>query len=209
MLTGLSNNLKLHGMTTVAMNKYSIFSLAGTSLDGIAETALPTINQKGVGFKDVNVDQSLIILLTRATGYLVRSILANSINSPKVGLLHCIAIRSLSRIASHPKVINHGGDLTKQYFGMSSSDWQQLGSSVDIIIHAAALVDHIRPYAFLRTANALLTKKMIQLALPYHILIHYVSAAGFGRIVGRPTCPEMTVADQLPPGDIDGYTASK
>lgn len=152
MFTYLANNSTLRGITAVTVNRYNIFGLAGTSLDWVAETALPTINREGVGFKEVNVSQSLIILLTGATGFLGRSILANLI---KVDLVHCVAIRSLSKVPSHPKVIKHGGDLTKQYFGMSPSDWQQLGGSVDAIIHAAALVDHIRPYASLRTANVL------------------------------------------------------
>ncbi|KAH3903764.1 hypothetical protein HBI56_170220 [Parastagonospora nodorum] len=39
--------------------------------------------------------------------------------------------------------------------------------------------------------------------------MHRVSAASLGRVVGRPTFPGMAVVDPLPPGDIDGYTASK
>jgi hybrid polyketide synthase/nonribosomal peptide synthetase ACE1 len=80
---------------------------------------------------------------------------------------------------------------------------------VDVIIHTAALVDHLRPYCSLRTTNVLPTKKLVQFAATHNIPIQYISAASVGRIVGHQTLAEVAITEFLPTGDIDGYTASK
>ncbi|KAH7094375.1 hypothetical protein FB567DRAFT_599928 [Paraphoma chrysanthemicola] len=208
MLTDLAHNPTLRGMTTVAMNKISIFTLGGTTIDWKAETALP-MTSSGPGGEDVKEGQNLVVLLTGTSGFLGQAVLQCLKSAPNVSLIHCVAIRSPDKTTPHAKVIYHPGNLTQPHFGMSNSDWNQLSLSVDVIIHLAALVDHIRPYSSLRTTNVLPTKKVVQLAAPRKIPIHYISSASVGRFTKHPIFPEMGVAQYPPPIDADGYTASK
>ncbi|KAF1849624.1 uncharacterized protein K460DRAFT_274384 [Cucurbitaria berberidis CBS 394.84] len=208
-ITDLVHNATLRGMTTVAMNKTSIFTLGGASIDWKSETALPMTRGPDFSAEAVKTGQALVVLLTGATGFIGRAILECLASVEEVVLIHCVAIRSPAKTVPHPKIIYYNGDLTHHYLGLSDASWEQLSRSVDVVIHAAALADRIRPYASLRTTNVLPTKKLIQFAAPRLIPIHFISSAGVGRFVGHPTFPEVAVGSNLPPVHADGYTASK
>jgi hypothetical protein len=124
MLTDLVHNPTLQGMTTVAMNKTSIFSLGGTAIDWKAETSLPMISSEKIDPEKVKTDQNMVVLLTGAAGFFGRAILGCLITAPEVLLIHCIAIRSPDEVNQHEKVVNHTGNLTHPCFGTSQSDWR-------------------------------------------------------------------------------------
>jgi hypothetical protein len=126
MLTDLVHNPTLRGMTTVAMNKTSIFSLGGTAIDWKAETSLPMISREKIDSEKVKTGQNMVVLLTSATGFCECAILGCLITAPDVLLIHCIAIRSPDEVTQHEKVVNHTGNLTQPCFGTSQSDWRQL-----------------------------------------------------------------------------------
>jgi thioester reductase-like protein len=208
-LPDLAHNATLRGMTTVAINQISIFTMSTTSVDWPSETALPITKEADFAAMASRTGHGLVVLMTGATGFLGRAILECLANASEVALVHCIAVRSLHKTIAHPKILYHIADLTQPRLGLSSSDWEQLTKSVDIIVHAAALVDCIRPYSSLRTTNVQPTKKLVQFAAHRKIPIHYISSAGVGRFVGHTTFPEMGVAGYPPPVGADGYTMSK
>ncbi|MVU83905.1 AMP-binding protein [Nocardia sp. ET3-3] len=57
------------------------------------------------------------------------------------------------------------GDIGEPNFGLSHSDWQELADTVDLIVHPAALVNHVLPYGQLFGPNVVGTAEVIRLAL--------------------------------------------
>lgn len=57
------------------------------------------------------------------------------------------------------------GDLAEPHLGLASVDWQRLCNEVDLIVHPAALVNHVLPYAQLFGPNVVGTAELIRLAL--------------------------------------------
>ncbi|MFD7841973.1 carboxylic acid reductase [Nocardia sp. NPDC059764] len=57
------------------------------------------------------------------------------------------------------------GDIADPYFGLDHQEWQKLAATVDLIVHPAALVNHVLPYDQLFAPNAVGTAEVIRLAL--------------------------------------------
>ncbi|MFI6867019.1 carboxylic acid reductase [Nocardia sp. NPDC050406] len=57
------------------------------------------------------------------------------------------------------------GDIGEPNLGLSERDWRELAESVDLIVHPAALVNHVLPYAQLFGPNVVGTAEIIRLAL--------------------------------------------
>ncbi|BAY37781.1 amino acid adenylation domain-containing protein [Nostoc sp. NIES-2111] len=80
-----------------------------------------------------------------------------------------------SRGVAH-RIIPVVGDLTKNHLGLSTSQFQQLASQIDVIYHCGALVNLIYPYSVLKAANVLGTQEIIRLASEIKIKpLHFVS----------------------------------
>ncbi|WP_067529442.1 carboxylic acid reductase [Nocardia uniformis] len=108
------------------------------------------------------------------------------------------------------------GDIGEPNLGLSESDWRELADTVDLIVHPAALVNHVLPYAQLFGPNVVGTAEVIRLALtarrkPVTYLSTVAVAGGIpaetftedGDI--REISPERTVDD----GYANGYGNSK
>lgn len=65
--------------------------------------------------------------------------------------------------ADHLEVLN--GDLSERCLGLSLADWQRLAGSIDRIVHPAAFVNHVLPYAQLFGPNVVGTAELIRLAI--------------------------------------------
>lgn len=63
----------------------------------------------------------------------------------------------------HLEVLN--GDLAEAHLGLDATTWQRLAASVDRIVHPAAFVNHVLPYAQLFGPNVVGTAELIRLAL--------------------------------------------
>lgn len=57
------------------------------------------------------------------------------------------------------------GDIGEPNLGLSDQDWHELADTVDLIVHPAALVNHVLPYAQLFGPNVVGTAEVIRLAL--------------------------------------------
>lgn len=61
------------------------------------------------------------------------------------------------------------GDLSEPQLGLAFADWQRLSETVDLIVHPAALVNHVLPYPQLFGPNVVGTAELIRLAINHHI----------------------------------------
>ncbi|MCM6773164.1 thioester reductase domain-containing protein [Nocardia sp. CDC159] len=57
------------------------------------------------------------------------------------------------------------GDIGDPNLGLAERDWRRLADAVDVIVHAAALVNHVLPYGQLFGPNVVGTAEIIRLAL--------------------------------------------
>jgi fatty acid CoA ligase FadD9 len=72
------------------------------------------------------------------------------------------------RLASqHLEVL--AGDLAEAGLGLDARDWRRLADTVDLIVHPAALVNHVLPYTQLFGPNVVGTAELIRLALTHRI----------------------------------------
>lgn len=109
------------------------------------------------------------------------------------------------------------GDLGEPELGLSFIDWQLLAETVDLIVHPAAFVNHVLPYAQLFGPNVVGTAELIRLALCKRLKpIHYVSTVAAAAVPGGSVIDEdadVRKASPVRPLDAeryaDGYANSK
>lgn len=89
--------------------------------------------------------------------------------------------------ATHLEVL--AGDIGDQDLGLDPATWQRLADTVDLIVHPAALVNHVLPYDQLFGPNVVGTAELIRLAITTQIKpITYLST--------------IAVAMTVPPGEF-------
>jgi fatty acid CoA ligase FadD9 len=140
------------------------------------------------------------VLLTGATGYLGRFLCMEWLQrlSQSGGMLICIARgrdsgaareriaaaldrgdpdlnREFQRLAAdHLEVL--AGDVDEPHLGLEGGTWNRLAVNVDLIVHPAALVNHVLPYSQLFGPNVVGTAEVIRLALTSKLKpLNYVS----------------------------------
>ncbi|HSV47726.1 MAG TPA: carboxylic acid reductase [Ramlibacter sp.] len=77
-------------------------------------------------------------------------------------------LRHFSALAErHLEVL--AGDLSEPDLGLSAAHWHRLAETVDLIVHPAALVNHVLPYSQLFGPNVVGTAELIRLALTHRL----------------------------------------
>jgi fatty acid CoA ligase FadD9 len=90
--------------------------------------------------------------------------------------------------ATHLEVLP--GDIGDQDLGVDAATWQRLAESVDLIVHSAALVNHVLPYSQLFGSNVVGTAELIRLAITTRIKpVTYLST--------------IAVVQTVPPGQFE------
>jgi fatty acid CoA ligase FadD9 len=85
-------------------------------------------------------------------------------------------------LAPHLEVLP--GDIGDQDLGLDAATWQRLADSVDLIVHPAALVNHVLPYDQLFDPNVVGTAELIRLAITTRIKpVTYLSTIAVARTV--------------------------
>ncbi|MDT0449273.1 amino acid adenylation domain-containing protein [Streptomyces hesseae] len=95
-------------------------------------------------------------------------------------------------------------DLTEPDLGLSPDHAAELSGGLDLIVHNAARVNFLYPYEELRSANVEGTRRVVQLAAPRRVPVHFISTvavvAGFG------TAGVDKVDEDTPLAHADGLT---
>lgn len=189
------------------------------------------------------------VLLTGANGYLGRFTAMDWLErlAPVGGTLVCVvrgsddaaARRRLdAAFAADPAFADRfaelsgslevlAGDVSEHLLGLEGPRWEDLAARVDLVAHAAALVNHVLPYTALFGPNVVGTAEVVRLAIAAGSVpvtfVSSVAVAGGARPSAsedvapdapaalderadiRSTIPEWTVADEY----ANGYGASK
>ncbi|WP_250301403.1 carboxylic acid reductase [Streptomyces sp. A 4/2] len=110
------------------------------------------------------------------------------------------------------------GDIGEPYLGLDEDTWNGLADTVDLIVHPAALVNHVLPYRQLFGPNVVGTAELIRLALTTRIKpVTYVStvAVGAGAGAGAPAPGEdddirsISPVRRIDQSYANGYATSK
>lgn len=133
------------------------------------------------------------VLLTGATGYLGIHLLNELLSDEKL-LVYCL-VRADNRDEAEKKLNNAlkyyfgdiyqvsvknriftvWGDITAEKFGLPESEYKKLGSTVDTVIHTAALVKHYGDYSEFRKTNVNGTKEVISFCRQFDIRLNHIS----------------------------------
>ncbi len=107
--------------------------------------------------------------------------------------------------AEHLEVVP--AELGAPGLGLDTAIWDRLADSVDVIVHAAAHVNHVLPYNQLFPANVAGTAELIRLALTGTLKrFHYVSTLGVSALAGGLVDEDGDIRETVPSCDIsDGY----
>ncbi|EAU37365.1 hypothetical protein ATEG_02403 [Aspergillus terreus NIH2624] len=103
------------------------------------------------------------------------------------------------------------GNLSRRLFGLSPDAFDELAARVDVIVHAAATVNLVYPYAALRGPNVGGTREILRLACKGGATVQYVSTNGVLPPSGEKGWPEdtMLAVDDVPQKLLDGYGQTK
>ncbi|QOD45123.1 thioester reductase domain-containing protein [Clavibacter zhangzhiyongii] len=189
------------------------------------------------------------VLLTGANGYLGRFLAVDWLErlAPEGGTLVCVVrgaddadarrrleaafaadpafARRLAELSGSLEVV--AGDVSEHRLGLDEERWIDLAARVDLVAHAAALVNHVLPYPALFGPNVVGTAEVIRLAIAAGSVpvtfVSSVAVAGGARPSAaadaepsapgpldedadiRATIPEWAVGDEY----ANGYGASK
>ncbi|NDZ80417.1 carboxylic acid reductase [Streptomyces sp. SID10853] len=179
------------------------------------------------------------VLLTGANGYLGRFLCLEWLErvAERGGRLVCVVRGSTDEQAAarldaafdsgDPELLRHyrdlaaghlevvAGDVGESRLGLGDETWQRLADTVDLIVHPAALVNHVLPYDQLFGPNVLGTAELIRLAVTSRIKqFTYLStvAVAFGsEAAADETADIRTVCGvrDLDSGYANGYAAGK
>ncbi|RAH59463.1 hybrid NRPS/PKS enzyme [Aspergillus piperis CBS 112811] len=103
------------------------------------------------------------------------------------------------------------GNLSRTRFGLSPEAFDELAARVQVIVHAAATVNLVYPYAALRGPNVGGTREVLRLACKGGATVQYVSTNGVLPPSGEKGWPEdaMLPVDDVPDKLLDGYGQTK
>ena len=102
------------------------------------------------------------------------------------------------------------GNLSRKRLGLSPEAFDEAASRVQVIIHAAANVNLVYPYAALRNANVGGTKEILRLASRSGATVHHVSTNGVLPPSAKGWSEDTIVdIDDVPTSILDGYGQTK
>ncbi|WP_017614005.1 thioester reductase domain-containing protein [Nocardiopsis salina] len=165
------------------------------------------------------------VLLTGATGYTGAFLLRELIDRSQAHVY--VLVRATEEAEARQRVVaamrRYGlardgdvdriscvvGDLARPYFALSRDTYEELGASVEMIIHNGASSSYALPYRRLKPVNTLGTLEALRLASRHRIKpVHYISSlAVYPGRRGDPRWTEAPVPD--PRGVVGGYRQSK
>jgi amino acid adenylation domain-containing protein/thioester reductase-like protein len=102
------------------------------------------------------------------------------------------------------------GNISRKRLGLSPDTFEELAGRVQVIIHAAATVNLVYPYAALRGANVGGTKEILRLACHAGATVQYVSTNGVLPPSNDGWCEDAMIGvEEVPEKLHDGYSQTK
>ncbi|KAI1170322.1 hypothetical protein F4777DRAFT_584024 [Nemania sp. FL0916] len=223
LMSSMSNGSAARYKTTTTTHTQMAADAPFKHLDWAVETAIPdsisSITRRG-GDPPAGITEQprcppaiTDIILTGATGFLGRAIVAALSSRPQIQRIHCIAVRDTTSAYAvgllskhHPKVRVYAGDLSHPRLGLREADASRIFSKPgSAIVHNGADVSFMKPYEVLRATNVFATHELARLSLSIGsfsppIPIHYVSTAGVNLLIpsstsSASTSPSLSRAD--------------
>lgn len=136
------------------------------------------------------------ILLTGATGFLGAFLLSDLLQSTSARIVCLVRFSRDDRVAGiaalrrnlldlglwHDSIMDRveilPGNLSRRQLDLSTDEFQELAVRVQVIVHAAAAVNLVYPYAALRGANVGGTREILRLACQGGATLQYISTNG-------------------------------
>ncbi|OOF99328.1 hypothetical protein ASPCADRAFT_160039 [Aspergillus carbonarius ITEM 5010] len=179
-----------------------------------------------------SVDQADTVLLTGVTGFLGAFLLHDLLESTSAHIICLVRFTDpadddqpggvarirrnlldlgLWRDSVMERVEILPGNLSRTRFGLSPEAFDELASRVQVIVHAAATVNLVYPYAALRGPNVGGTREILRLACRGGATVQYVSTNGVLPPSAEKGWPEDTMldVDDVPGKLLDGYGQTK
>lgn len=167
------------------------------------------------------------VFLTGATGFLGAFLLAELLRTT-AATVHCL-VRAANREDGRRRIIENlrwyrldgtadtgrieviPGDLARPLLGMTDAQFASLAKKVDVVYHAGATVNWLKPYPELRSANVDGTREILRLAAMHHTTpVHYMSTTG---VFSGPTQQGIAISANDPTGPVEalpsGYLRTK
>ncbi|WP_307021206.1 carboxylic acid reductase [Streptomyces canus] len=107
------------------------------------------------------------------------------------------------------------GDIGAPHLGLGKQDWQHLTATVDLIVHPAALVNHVLPYRQLFEPNVVGTAEVVHAALTTRLKpVVFVSSVAVAAHGAATADEDSDIRDDSPARALDdrhagGYATSK
>lgn len=146
--------------------------------------------------KKVNIEKKVNILLTGSTGFLGVHIL-NELLKDENNNIYCIVRNKNNKSALERlketyyyyfekdiiNLINKNiyifeGDLTKENFGLTNTEYKLLNEKIDIVINVAASVKHYGNREYNYKNNVVSTENILQFVKQKNILLNHISTVG-------------------------------
>ncbi|KAJ2982011.1 hypothetical protein NQ176_g1666 [Zarea fungicola] len=196
-----------------------------------ADCALAEDIQAPAGAKFCRLGDAETVLLTGCTGYLGAFLLKSLLENTTVNII-CLVRFSEPRDDCKPAAIARvrrnmielgiwkdsmldridifPGNLAHKHLGLSPEKFEDLASRAQVIIHAAATVNLMYPYAALRNANVNGTREMVRLASCHGATLHHISTNGVlpPSVQGWPE-DSMVSIEAVPTDLLNGYSQTK
>ncbi|KAI1487856.1 non-ribosomal peptide synthetase [Biscogniauxia mediterranea] len=195
-----------------------------------ADSVLPADIQPN-GAKMRRLSEADTILLTGATGFLGAFLLSTVLEMTCARVICLVRFADLSHdnyAASMARIRNNlldlglwndsmldrievvPANLARKRFGLSPDEFEELASRVQVIIHAAATVNLVYPYAAMQGANVFGTREILRLACIGGATVHHISTNGvLPNSVEGWTEDTMVDVDEVPEKLLDGYGQTK
>ncbi|KAK7193434.1 linear gramicidin synthetase subunit C [Paraphaeosphaeria sporulosa] len=196
--------------------------------DSVLDKEIQPTNTKMNALKDAKT-----VLLTGVTGFLGAFLLRDLLDSTSAKIICLVRFSDASQdeipagIARiRRNLLDFGlwsdlimerveilpGNLSRRRFGLPPDAFAEIAKRVDVIVHAAATVNLVYPYAALRLPNVIGTKEILRLACQGGATVQYVSTNGvLPPASGEAGWPEdaMLPVEDVPEKLADGYGQTK
>jgi len=181
----------------------------------------------------MQVSKADTVLLTGATGFLGAFLLNDLLQSTSAKIICLVRFNEpsdddypagIARLRSnlldlglwHDSIMERvemlPGNLSRKRLGLSPDQFEELGARVQVIIHAAATVNLVYPYATMRASNVGGTREILRLACINGATVQYISTNGVlppSKDISGWSEHTMLDVKHVPDQLLDGYGQTK